>query len=333
MLLRHDDPLVAPLQAARRAGVSARQQSDRRAHREADLRQGARAGAAGRARHGLGNADVVCRIPRLSNASRSRVSSADVQPRDRFRSSSSISTARWSTRGATSPTRPTRCSSRAARRRFPKTTSAGWSATARRRSSRARSTASGIERPPDALERFLAIYDERLLNHTRPYHGHPGGARGARPRARRSPCSPTSRSPRRGGFSTGSISRAIFRRTRCSAATARCRASRIRRRCGISIARRRRRRRIDAAGRRFGHRLADGAGGRDARVSGAIRIRIRQRFRCTNWRRTTASIDAPARAAEAVTNLYARSSAYCRASMQPAFVPYQMPGECWHRHC
>jgi len=29
----------------------------------------------------------------------------------------------------------------------------------------------GIERPPDALERFLAIYDTKLLNHTREYAG------------------------------------------------------------------------------------------------------------------------------------------------------------------
>lgn len=33
--------------------------------------------------------------------------------------------------------------------------------------------ASGIEPPPDAIERYLALYDERLLNHTRPYHGMP----------------------------------------------------------------------------------------------------------------------------------------------------------------
>ena len=33
--------------------------------------------------------------------------------------------------------------------------------------------ASGVERPPDALDRYLALYDERLLNHTRPYHGIP----------------------------------------------------------------------------------------------------------------------------------------------------------------
>ena len=31
--------------------------------------------------------------------------------------------------------------------------------------------------PADALDRFLAIYDERLLQHTRPYPRHPGGAR------------------------------------------------------------------------------------------------------------------------------------------------------------
>jgi len=31
--------------------------------------------------------------------------------------------------------------------------------------------ASGCERPADALDRFLALYDERLLAHTRPYPG------------------------------------------------------------------------------------------------------------------------------------------------------------------
>jgi phosphoglycolate phosphatase len=31
--------------------------------------------------------------------------------------------------------------------------------------------ASGVERPADALGRYLALYDERLLNHTRPYEG------------------------------------------------------------------------------------------------------------------------------------------------------------------
>jgi phosphoglycolate phosphatase len=32
---------------------------------------------------------------------------------------------------------------------------------------------SGIAQPPDALARFLALYDQRLLNHTRPYPGMP----------------------------------------------------------------------------------------------------------------------------------------------------------------
>jgi phosphoglycolate phosphatase len=33
--------------------------------------------------------------------------------------------------------------------------------------------AAGIRRPPDAVERFLAIYHDRLLRHTRPYAGIP----------------------------------------------------------------------------------------------------------------------------------------------------------------
>jgi phosphoglycolate phosphatase len=33
--------------------------------------------------------------------------------------------------------------------------------------------AAGAERPPDALDRFLTIYDGRLLEHTRPYPGVP----------------------------------------------------------------------------------------------------------------------------------------------------------------
>src|SRR5471032_933152 len=33
--------------------------------------------------------------------------------------------------------------------------------------------ASGIEAPPDALDRFLSLYNSRLLRHTRPYPGMP----------------------------------------------------------------------------------------------------------------------------------------------------------------
>src|SRR5580765_4546023 len=34
--------------------------------------------------------------------------------------------------------------------------------------------AAGVAAPPDALDRFLAIYDTRLLIHTQPYEGIPG---------------------------------------------------------------------------------------------------------------------------------------------------------------
>ena len=42
---------------------------------------------------------------------------------------------------------------------------------------------SGIAQPPDALARFLAIYDTRLLNHTRPYPGIPEALDAIRSRA------------------------------------------------------------------------------------------------------------------------------------------------------
>ena len=43
--------------------------------------------------------------------------------------------------------------------------------------------ASEIEAPPDALARFLAIYERRLLNHTRPYPGIPEALDALAPRA------------------------------------------------------------------------------------------------------------------------------------------------------
>jgi phosphoglycolate phosphatase len=43
---------------------------------------------------------------------------------------------------------------------------------------------SGVGDRPGALERFLAIYDRRLLNHTRPYDGIPGAITAARRHAR-----------------------------------------------------------------------------------------------------------------------------------------------------
>jgi len=32
---------------------------------------------------------------------------------------------------------------------------------------------SGVDLPHDALERYISLYDDRLLNHTRPYNGIP----------------------------------------------------------------------------------------------------------------------------------------------------------------
>ena len=62
MILRQDDPLVGPLQAARRADVSAREQPDRRADRPADLREDARAGLPRRRGPRVGDAELVCRL-------------------------------------------------------------------------------------------------------------------------------------------------------------------------------------------------------------------------------------------------------------------------------
>ena len=141
MLLRHDDPLVDAAAAARRAGVSARQQSHRRTHRAADLRQGSRAGASRSSASRSGKRRRRSRSIGRNKAGmkRSAFASLSALMCAPSISSSSISTARWSIPGATSPTRRTRCSSRAARGRSPRSASGGWSATARRRSSRARS--------------------------------------------------------------------------------------------------------------------------------------------------------------------------------------------------
>jgi phosphoglycolate phosphatase len=43
--------------------------------------------------------------------------------------------------------------------------------------------ASGVEAPPDALDRFLSIYDRGLLNHTRTYEGIPAVLEALAPRA------------------------------------------------------------------------------------------------------------------------------------------------------
>jgi phosphoglycolate phosphatase len=54
-----------------------------------------------------------------------------------------------------------------------KSASAGWSATARPRWSRVRSKRAASNDPPTRSNGFSLLYDERLLNHTRPYAGIP----------------------------------------------------------------------------------------------------------------------------------------------------------------
>ena len=184
MLLRHDDPLVAPLQQLGEPVflLDSNPTVERIAKLIFDKAH----------EQGLPVVRVtVWETPTSFAEYRAReASSKPLEPRAALISSrsSSISTARWSIRGATSPTRPTRCSCRAARRRSPRSASAGWSATARPTLVARAFEASGVERAADALERYLAFYDERLLNHTRPYPGIPDGARGARRRAPRSRC-------------------------------------------------------------------------------------------------------------------------------------------------
>ena len=241
MLLRHDDPLVAPLQTARRADVPARQQSDRRAHRAADLR--------------LRQHSRAFRCPRQSAKSTSSWETPTLRIQNRglrHRPESSATAvlnlqscnARFSDRlrprrhpGRFAP-RHRRRGQRAARNAGVEPLAGGrpsgaWSATARRRSSRARSRRRAASAPSDALERFLAIYDARLLNHTRPYPGIPTVLRGAR-RARAARRADEQAARRHAPDPGRARPRApISRRRACSAATARSRASPIRAACGI----------------------------------------------------------------------------------------------------
>ena len=76
MLLRHDDPLVAPLQQLGEPVYLL--DSNPTVERIARLifDHGHRAGLAGRARHGVGDADLVRRIPRSANASPERLATS-----------------------------------------------------------------------------------------------------------------------------------------------------------------------------------------------------------------------------------------------------------------
>ena len=264
MVLRHDDPLVDAAPGARRAGVSGRQQSHRRTHRAADfrLRQPSRdcrssASRSGRRRRRSPSTGVGSLTSRRSV---SIVFDLDGTLVDSRRDLADSANALLESCG---------------RAPLPRSASAAWSATARPRSSRARSRRPASRRRPMRSTRFLAIYDARLLNHTRPTTAIADAARGARPRARRSRCSPTSRwrDPRilDGLDLARHFPSDASRRRRTVPAQARSRratASRRAARCDADG---------DAAGRRLGDRLADGAARAATRsVSGPLRVRFRE---------------------------------------------------------
>ena len=167
MLLRHDDPLVEPLQQLGEPIFICRQQSHRRAHRAADLRLRQRAGTSCRAREGVGDADVVRGVHASDPAC-----------------SSSISTARSSIPFATSPIPPTSCSCQCGAAPLARgRRSAAWSATGAATLVARAFAAAGIAPPPDALAAFLAIYDARLLDPHAAVRRDAGSSRDAGPRA------------------------------------------------------------------------------------------------------------------------------------------------------
>ena len=274
MLLRHDDPLVAPLQQLGEPVYLLDSNPTVERIAQADLRQGARAGLAGHARHRLGNANLVRRVPRLAlsvpspsvDALSFRLIVFDLDGTlvDSLRDIADAANALLVSCGAA----PISAGSdrRHGRRRCGDS------------SSRARSRRAASSGLPDALERYLACYDARAAESHAPVRGHSRGARRRSAGARRSRSSPTSRSPRRRRDSRRPRSRASLsagRRARRRRAV--CRESRIRRRCCSSQRALHATPCVHADGRRFRHRLADGARRRDARVSRAIRVRFRHR--------------------------------------------------------
>ena len=87
--------------------------------------------------------------------------------------------------------------------------------------------AAGLERPADALDRFLSIYDGRLLNHTRPYAGIPELLAELASRSTLAVLTNKPLAARRAGFWPASICRVISSRIASSAAMDRSRASPI----------------------------------------------------------------------------------------------------------
>ena len=199
------------------------------------------------------------------------------------------------------PPRPRRIGERAARgvRRAAAARgrrSGGWSATARRRSWRARLPRPAVRSRPTRSTRFLAIYNGRLLQFTRPYPGHPGGARDARVARHAGGADEQAARRRRARFSTGlEPARAISPPAACSAAMVRYPRKPDPAGLRSSVRRGRRRAERDGAGRRLDDRLADGARGGHTHLPGAVRLRVRGLSdRACSTRGRSSRVDQPA---------------------------------------
>src|SRR5690606_2897323 len=148
---------------AGRARLPGRQQSHRRAHREDHLRAGPERGAAGRARHGLGNPHVVCDVHRrrraLTRAMAVVVFDLDgtlVDSSQDLAASGNALLAEY------------------ARRPLPPDEIAAMVGEGARVLVERLFHAAGITAPvEEGLARFLALYDARLVETTRPYDGIP----------------------------------------------------------------------------------------------------------------------------------------------------------------
>ena len=168
MILREDDPLVAPAAEAGRAGVRRVEQSDGGAYREVIVRLYRVAGLPGRAGDGVGNAHVVRDVFRrddraltLRHVERQRLVVFDLDGTliDSRRDLADSANEMLTEYGAAPLTEDA----------IGRMVGAGAAQLVARALEAAR-----VDVPlENALARFLISYDRRLTNHTRPYPGIP----------------------------------------------------------------------------------------------------------------------------------------------------------------
>ena len=156
MILRHDDPLARVARGARRADLHPRQQSDRRADCAPDLRRLAPAWFGRSPRNRMGNSNVVGHVRRLIvfdldgtliDSRQDLVDSANALIEERG--------------GAALPADA-----------IARMVGEGAVTLVRR-------ALAAANLPPNAadVERFLRLYDDRLLRTTRPYRGYHASSR------------------------------------------------------------------------------------------------------------------------------------------------------------